>query len=162
MRGNSRMSQNDNCNWQSTTCVGCALREQTSRGGWRCRLLILLASWFPMFVVSCEMRLALQLDSKFVATGTKGWRRACERIDAGRQEFRSCYKLSQKPQSSNPLLAESDHAENTRRRQPQQLYVENCSVMALQPLSQLRAVQLDPARQIEDLSRLRLNGSNFE
>jgi hypothetical protein len=41
------------------------LRDQTSRGGWLYRLLILLVSCFPMFVVSCEMRLASQLDSKF-------------------------------------------------------------------------------------------------
>jgi hypothetical protein len=31
-----------------------------------------LVSWLPVFVVSCEMRLASQLDSKFVAAGAKG------------------------------------------------------------------------------------------
>jgi hypothetical protein len=108
-----------------------------------------------MFFVSCEMRLALQLDSKFLAAP----RSAGGATDhQARTEPGDWHLQANQPWLA--LLAESDHAENIWRRQPQQLYVENCSVMALQPLSQLRAVQLDPARQIEDLSRLRLNGSN--
>jgi hypothetical protein len=35
-------------------------------------------------------------------------------------------------------------------------------MMSVHPLSQLRVVQLDPERQIEDVSCLRLNGSNFQ
>src|SRR5207247_7362231 len=48
LRGNSRMLQNGSCNWHSVASAGCALQDQTSRRGWRYRLLILLVSWFPM------------------------------------------------------------------------------------------------------------------
>jgi hypothetical protein len=111
----------------------------------------LLVSCFPMFVVSCEMRPASQLDSKLVGTGKPPERK--DDVALG-ETFDACtptevsilLQALVETAVGKPLLAESDYAENIRRRQPQQLYVENCSVVALHPFSQLRAVQLDPAR----------------
>jgi hypothetical protein len=50
-----------------------------------------------MFVVSCEMRPASELDSKFVATGKPPERKdevelAKHSARVRRQQFRSCYK----------------------------------------------------------------------
>jgi hypothetical protein len=88
-----------------------------------------------MFVVSCEMRLVSQLDSKFLAAP----RSAGGATDhQARTEPGDWHLLANQPWLA--LLAESDHAENIWRRQTQQFYIENCRVMALQPFFQLRAV----------------------